>query len=94
MTQEIINQIAHFLAGALGIFGPIALFGKEKLYSRVLRYSIIGIILFAAIKEFGYDAWLGHTQPFLGATIDFGVFVAGISTAVVLSWMSIKWKWS
>lgn len=83
-----VNQIAHILAGMLGVLGPEALFGRI-----VKEYAILGIVSLAIIKELIYDGWLGHAQPMSGAFVDFGFFSIGIGSAILLNWMSSKFKW-
>jgi hypothetical protein len=91
VSPDTINQIAHILAGMLGVLGPIALFSKKA-----KEYAIIGIMLVAAIKEFVFDGWINHVQPFFGnasAFEDFAFFGLGTALAVLLYWLSQKYNW-
>jgi len=75
---EVAAQFAHFgmsafIVSQLGRFGLIA-----------LAISAIGMVIFAAIKEFGYD--IQHENPLIrgSSTLDFFIYLAGTATAVGL----------
>lgn len=77
-----VNQIAHFLAGLVGVFGPVACFG-----SRAKWWGTLGILTLAAVKEFLFDGVILHVQGFWGAggsLEDFAFFAFG---AVIALWL-------
>jgi hypothetical protein len=78
LDYEIAAQFAHygtaaFLVSQLGRFGL-----------KWLIVSAIGMIAFAAIKEFAYDVHHENRLVRGSSPLDFALYVAGVATAVGL----------
>ncbi|HEV1992487.1 MAG TPA: hypothetical protein VGR34_06450 [Candidatus Dormibacteraeota bacterium] len=78
-SEDLDAQFAHALAGTTTVFGA------EVLWPGHGWIGLTGIFVFAALKEFIFDA-IVEAQPFTANLRDFGFYMlgAGISTAAVL----------
>ena len=78
LDYEIAAQFAHFFTAAF-LVSQIGRFGLKGLI-----IGAIGMVIFAAIKEFGYD--IKHENPLVHGTsgLDFGMYLAGTALAVGL----------
>lgn len=75
---EVAAQFAHFSTAAF-LVSQIGRFGL-----RYLILSAIGMVVFAAIKEFGYDVRHENALVRGSSPLDFAMYVAGTATAVGL----------
>jgi hypothetical protein len=78
LDYEIAAQFAHFgMAGF--IVSQLGRLGWEG-----LLIGSIGMVAFAAVKEFGYD--IHHENPLVrgSSVLDFFMYAAGVATAVGL----------
>jgi hypothetical protein len=78
LDYEVAAQFAHYSTAAF-LVSQLGRFGLKWLI-----VSAIGMIVFAAIKEFGYDQF--HENPLVrgSSPLDFALYVAGVATAVGL----------
>jgi hypothetical protein len=78
LDYEVAAQIAHYSTAAF-LVSQLGRFGLKWLI-----ISAIGMTVFAAIKEFGYDQF--HENPLVrgSSPLDFGMYLAGVLTAVGL----------
>ena len=76
---EIAAQFAHFFTAAF-LVSQLGRLGWKGLLA-----GSLGMLVFAAIKEFGYD--IRHENPLVrgSSTLDFWMYAAGIGLAVLLS---------
>lgn len=87
-----INQCAHLFAGMLGVFGPIALFGRQSRHK-----ALVGILCLGACKEFILEYGIQHAQKFWGvggAAEDFLFFGIGAAGAYFLYHLSQTEHWT
>jgi hypothetical protein len=75
---EVAAQFAHFFTAAF-LVSQLGRFGLKG-----LLVGSIGMLVFAAIKEFWYD--VKHENPLVrgSSPLDFGMYTAGNALAVVL----------
>jgi hypothetical protein len=78
VDYEISSQFAHFGVAAF----IVAEFGR--LGWKGLLSGAIGMVAFAAVKEFAYDQY--HENPLVrgSSPLDFAMYVTGVATAVGL----------
>ena len=78
LDYEISSQFAHFFTAAF-LVSQLGRLGWKG-----LLVGAIGMTAFAAVKEFWYDEH--HESPLVrgSSTLDFGMYVAGVATAVGL----------
>jgi hypothetical protein len=87
ISPKVFNDVAqsgHFLAGCLAIFAPVVLLGGWWRFP-----GAAAIVLFAAGKEFWYDARY-ETAEVRGSDLeDFSFYIAGALISLALYWMVI-----
>jgi len=78
---EIAAQFAHFFTAAF-LVSQLGRFGLKGLIS-----GAIGMLVFAAVKEFVFD--IKHENPLIrgSSLLDFVMYTAGIVTAIVLNFV-------
>jgi hypothetical protein len=75
-SEDLDAQFAHALAGATSVFGT------QVLWPGHWWVGLLSIFLFAALKEFVFDA-LVELQPFHANLRDFGFYMLGAAAAAI-----------
>lgn len=84
-SADLVAQIAHFLAGALAVIGT------TKLLKKPAWQGAAGITVFAAVKEFLFDALI-ERQGFFDNATDFGFYLLGALAAMIAQAALLKRK--
>jgi hypothetical protein len=75
-SEDLDAQFAHALAGMTAVFGA------QALWPGYWWMGAIGILIFAALKEFLFDALI-EQQPFHVNLRDFGFYMLGAALSAI-----------